>query len=302
MISNHSLTRKGSGNLIPARSAASAISARTVSGEAIFGLPNASCIEIGAGPSDGFDDDAPRDLGSPEARVFSFRSSAWARASEKVVSSTLAPALARARRTARCSATMVLPVPAEPETRGGAGEIAGDQRGLRGMQEDRPFLPRLVERAAQARQRRQERESGGARRDGRTGSASTGSRFAAAGFSPTASFSSASCASGGRWAITSKSVSSLAVRTSSTHSSGTPKAINSNLRRLPNSFGFAARAGGSARLVTEQNFLDPLAHFDELHRPGRRMALDLAPLRPFVGGVVMADYRREAGSMQCGGR
>ena len=31
----------------------------------------------------------------------------------------------------------------------GTGEVARDQRRLRGMQEDGPFLPRLVERAAQ---------------------------------------------------------------------------------------------------------------------------------------------------------
>ena len=44
---------------------------------------------------------------------------AFARVSEKVVSNTLASGLVRARKTARCSATIVLPVPAEPETRAG---------------------------------------------------------------------------------------------------------------------------------------------------------------------------------------
>ena len=39
--------------------------------------------------------------------------------SEKVVSSTRASGFVRARWTARCRATMVLPVPAEPETRAG---------------------------------------------------------------------------------------------------------------------------------------------------------------------------------------
>ena len=45
--------------------------------------------------------------------------SALANVSEKVVSRTRASGFVRARWTARCSATMVLPVPAEPETRAG---------------------------------------------------------------------------------------------------------------------------------------------------------------------------------------
>jgi hypothetical protein len=44
---------------------------------------------------------------------------AFARVSEKVLSNTLASGLVRARKTARCRATIVLPVPAEPATRAG---------------------------------------------------------------------------------------------------------------------------------------------------------------------------------------
>ena len=44
---------------------------------------------------------------------------ACAKVSEKVVSNTLVLGLARARKTARWSATMVFPVPAEPEIRAG---------------------------------------------------------------------------------------------------------------------------------------------------------------------------------------
>ena len=39
--------------------------------------------------------------------------------------------------------------PGRARDAGGPGEIAGDERRLRGMQEDGPFLPRLVERATQ---------------------------------------------------------------------------------------------------------------------------------------------------------
>ena len=45
--------------------------------------------------------------------------SALARVSEKVVSRTLALAFERARNTARCRATIVFPVPAEPDTLAG---------------------------------------------------------------------------------------------------------------------------------------------------------------------------------------
>ena len=44
---------------------------------------------------------------------------ALARVSENVVRSTLALGFVRARCTARCSATMVFPVPAEPDTLAG---------------------------------------------------------------------------------------------------------------------------------------------------------------------------------------
>ena len=57
--------------------------------------------------------------GSLPTRRFSLVCSALARVSEKVVSRTRAFGFVRARWTARCSATMVLPVPAEPETRAG---------------------------------------------------------------------------------------------------------------------------------------------------------------------------------------
>jgi hypothetical protein len=40
--------------------------------------------------------------------------------SEKVVSNTVASGLVRARKTARCRATMVLPAPADPDTRAGS--------------------------------------------------------------------------------------------------------------------------------------------------------------------------------------
>ncbi len=50
---------------------------------------------------------------------FSLVRSAFASVSENVVSSTRASGFVRARWAARCSATIVLPVPAEPETRAG---------------------------------------------------------------------------------------------------------------------------------------------------------------------------------------
>ena len=50
---------------------------------------------------------------------FSLVRSALARVSVNVVSRTLASGFVRARWAARCRATMVLPVPAEPETRAG---------------------------------------------------------------------------------------------------------------------------------------------------------------------------------------
>ena len=52
-------------------------------------------------------------------RTLSLRSSATASGSENVVSSTRASGLLSARRAARCRATTVLPVPAEPVTRTG---------------------------------------------------------------------------------------------------------------------------------------------------------------------------------------
>ena len=52
--------------------------------------------------------------GSLLIRRRSFVRSAFARMSENVVSSTRASGFARARKTARCSATIVFPVPAEP--------------------------------------------------------------------------------------------------------------------------------------------------------------------------------------------
>ena len=48
---------------------------------------------------------------------------------------------ARARWTARCRATIVLPVPAEPKRAPGR-EVALDELALGGMEEDRPLLPR----------------------------------------------------------------------------------------------------------------------------------------------------------------
>ena len=44
---------------------------------------------------------------------------------------------------------MVLPVPAEPETRAGPRVVAFHQLSLLGVQEDRPLVPRKIERALQ---------------------------------------------------------------------------------------------------------------------------------------------------------
>ena len=49
----------------------------------------------------------------------------------------------------RCSATTVLPVPADPVTRAGPLYSTLDGGALRRVQEDRPLLPGVVERAFQ---------------------------------------------------------------------------------------------------------------------------------------------------------
>ena len=81
-----------------------------------------------------------------------------------------------------------------------AGKVARDQRGLRRMKEDGPFLPRLVERAAQRLDIAENAKAAQGVGMGE-GVASAGTGFGASGFSPTASLSNASCASCGRWAI-----------------------------------------------------------------------------------------------------
>ena len=80
------------------------------------------------------------------ASTLSFLAIASASGWEKLASRTRASGLSRASRTARWIATIVLPVPADPATRAGAGEAAVRQVALGGMEEDPPFLPRECQR------------------------------------------------------------------------------------------------------------------------------------------------------------
>ena len=82
------------------------------------------------------------------ASTASLAASDRANGSEKVVSRTRACGFLRASATTDAVRRQVLPVPAEPATRE-APRSVGRNRTLRGMQENAPPLPRIVERLAQ---------------------------------------------------------------------------------------------------------------------------------------------------------
>ena len=87
-------------------------------------------------------------FGSFPMRRFRRVRSAAASASEKVASSTRLSGCARVRCTARCSATMVLPVPAEPETRAGPLYYRSTSCRWAGCRKT-PLLPGAVQRSLQ---------------------------------------------------------------------------------------------------------------------------------------------------------
>ncbi len=60
--------------------------------------------------------------------------------------------------------------------------------------------------------------------------------------------------------------------------------------------GYAAEQGRVGRVWSGRrdcDLLDPLAYLDELRRAGHGMALDLAPLGPTIGGIVMPDITKQ---------
>ena len=222
------------------------------------------------------------------------RATRWRALVENVVSSTRGSRMRRARWTARCSATIVLPVPAEPETRAGPLKARSTRARCAGMQKNRPLLPRDTRARAPAPRHWSARGIAAARRDARRDRPQRAApgRLAASRQRRAAGSPPAPPAAGD--VMTSNRLSSSAARTSSTHSSGTPKAISSNFRRFANSFGFGkagvgTKGSGSAGWCRTRSPSIALANLDELHRARRRVALDFAALGPFVGVVVMID-------------
>jgi len=145
----------------------------------------------------------------------------FARVIEKVVSNTWASGFVRARWTARCSATIVLPVPAEPDTRAGPlysrstiSRWAGCRNTIHFSQ---GYSSALLSSSESVITRKRRCASGWAK-----GSSSAPACTGCCGVPPVASSSSASAASLGSRSARSNSVSSFANLASSNHSVGTP--------------------------------------------------------------------------------
>ncbi len=141
----------------------------------------------------------------------SFTRSAFASASEKVVSSTRLSGLARARWTARCSATMVFPVPADPAIRAGPLKRRSTSSRCAGWRNIVHFSQGYSSARASSSRSLTIRNRRCA--SGCSNGPTAGIAGRARGVPPVASSSSASAASPGRWSASSSSVSSVACRT-----------------------------------------------------------------------------------------
>ena len=260
----------------------------------------------------------------------SFTRRAFASVSEKVVRRTRASGWTRARWAARWSATTVFPVPAEPATRAGPAEVPLDQLPLRGVEEHRPALPRVLQGAGQLLHTGHDAEAaprigvvegvGGSDRRGRLGnldrhlgngvrdrgglqrSASTGRR--ARGTLPVARSSTASAASAGKWSASASSASSLvACRTSASHSTGTPWLSSSSSETCASRGGaIAAGRAGAATGSWDDDLVNPLPDLDQLGRACLRVRLELPALRPGVRLVVVVHVAEQQAVSASGAR
>ena len=127
---------------------------------------------------------------------------------------------------------------------GGAGEVLVDERALRGVEEDRPLLPRGRRGRGRARRSRRARRK---RRWASGWAKGSGVGAGGAGWMPAERLIRASIASAGRWSARSRRVSSVAARTSASQSAGTPqrRSVGSGVRAKRG--GFGGRHGDAGR-------------------------------------------------------
>ena len=164
-------------------------------------------------------------LGVFPIRCLSFSFSALASVSEKVVSKTRASAFSLAKCTARCNATIVLPVPAEPETRAGPLKSFSTSSCWSGWRNTVHFSHGASSARSSSSVSTMERNlrcASGCSNGLLSGEITIG----ALGDPPTAISMRASAASAGRWSDNSNIESSSDAFTSANHSGGTPYSSN----------------------------------------------------------------------------
>ena len=213
----------------------------------------------------------------------------------------------RARCTARCSATMVLPVPAEPETRAGPAVVALDPAAA-APGAGRPSTSPTGSRAPAPAPRRwsctRKRRCASGCSKGSASGAATLRR-------------PAGCAAGrqleqrlgGLRRAGGRPGPAACPRRRRARRRATRRARRSRAVRRPaasaksSGFGEVATAAAARRLHVDRDhdLLDRLADLDELRGAGLRMRLELAPLGPGVGLVVVVDVaEQQAARRSCG--
>ncbi len=198
---------------------------------------------------------------------------------------------------------MVLPVPAEPETRAGPAVVALHPLPLLGVQEDRPLLPRKVERALPAPRRSSSRGSGAGRRDDRTGFARRDDGLRHCGAcrrSPVPAAPPQPRRADGRPRPAACPRSPAGRRRATRRHAVAEQFVVGRCRRTAACFGGLRRRFG-LHVDRDDDLLHRLANLDQLRRARLRMRLQLAPLGPVVGLVVVIDVaEQQARIASCG--
>jgi len=201
--------------------AACASSARTTSSVASSAGPTCAICRRSASPSIESTSRRSAIRGSLPMSRRSLTLSALASVSEKVVSNTRASGCRRARCTARCRATIVLPVPADPATRAGPENSRSTiwrwARCKKTVHFSQGKSSARSSSSLSVMTRKRRCASGCAK-----GSAPAAVCTGTAGVLPVASSSRASAASAGRWSASSSTESSVEAFTSAIHSGGMP--------------------------------------------------------------------------------
>jgi hypothetical protein len=174
-----------------------------------------------------------------------------------------------------------------------AAVVALDELALRRVQEDRPLLPRVLERALQLLDVGEHAEAAlGVRVLERVGVPAAATGRCHRGFTPTPDRAAPRRPPAGRCSASSSRVSSVACAHVVQPLRRDAVAAGARRRRTLSNRASGGRAGGTAPR-TWTGSPRPLADLHELRGAGLRVRLQLAPLGPGVGGVVVVDVAEQ---------